>query len=294
MPENVMECPLCASRASRLFDRRYFHDREVINCLCLNCGLVYQSPRMTETETAEFYAEEYRLVQEGNTNPTARNMSAQEGRAKSLVDFIMPVLPVVSRHLDIGCSLGILIQHVRARYQNQSVGVEPGEMHRLLAQKKGLKIYPSLQELERSGETNFDLISLSHVLEHLPDPVGYLTHLREFQLSPGGVLLLEVPNLYAHDSFEVAHLCAFSSHTLMEVLRRSGFEIIKIIKHGQPNSSILPLFLTSLCRPAAEPDLGPVRPEHGVAWKRQIGMLRRQVLGWLFPSQAWLKVREER
>jgi len=287
MPEDVTTCALCGSTRSAPFDRRAFRGRPVTNRICLNCGLVYQSPRMTASEADAFYAEEYRLLQEGSAGPTARNVTVQKARAESLAEFVQPLLPSVSRHLDIGCSLGILLRHFREKYQGQAVGVEPGEAHRIQAQKEGLNVYASLEELEKACEERFDLVSMSHVLEHLPDPVGYLAHLRTAILSPDGRLLLEVPNLYAHDSFEVAHLFAFSPHTLTETLRRSGFEVVKFEQHGRPNSALFPLYLTILCRPAAQPDLAPVRPERGVARKRRIGMLWRRVLSRLFPHRVW-------
>jgi 2-polyprenyl-3-methyl-5-hydroxy-6-metoxy-1,4-benzoquinol methylase len=288
MPEDVRTCTLCGSNRSALFDHHSFRGRKVTNRICLNCGLVYQSPRMTESEAAAFYADEYRLLQEGSTDPTTRNISIQNARAALLYDFIQPVLTTVSRHLDIGSSMGILLQHIRGDYHNQTVGVEPGEAHRMHARKEGLTVYATLEDLEKTGEARFDLVSMSHVLEHLPDPVGYLTHLRECVLTPAGWLLLEVPNLYAHDSFEVAHLYAFSPHTLQEVLHKSGFDILKFEKRGRPNSALLPLFLTVLCRPAQQPGTRPIRPERGVALKRRMGMFRRRILTRLFPQRAWL------
>ena len=288
MPETVMQCPLCGGGGSRPFDRGEFHGHLVENHICRACGLVYQSPRMTESESAEFYAEEYRLLQEGSADPTARNMAAQDKRAGSLLEFTRPVIPAVSRHLDIGCSMGILLQHFLSNYHDQAVGVEPGEAHRLRAREKGFTVYASLEELEKAGEAPFDLVSMAHVLEHLPDPVGYLVHLRQCLLAEAGWLLLEVPNLYAHNSFELAHLIAFSRHTLHETLRRAGFQIIKLEKHGRPNSELFPLFLTALCRPVAQADLAPVRPEHGVAFKRRLGMLRRWLLERVLPGRAWL------
>jgi SAM-dependent methyltransferase len=288
MPEDVRTCALCGSDRSAPFDHRSFRGRKVTNRICLDCGLVYQSPRMTEAEAAAFYADEYRLLQEGSSDPTARNMTVQNARASSLHDFIQPVLPAISRHLDIGCSMGILLRHFQGAYHNQAVGVEPGEAHRIHACKEGLTVYATLEDLEKAGEARFDLVSMSHVLEHLPDPVGYLTHLRERVLTPAGWLLLEVPNLYAHDSFEVAHLVAFSLHTLREVLHKSGFDIVRFEKHGRPNSALLPLFLTVLCRPPRQPGTRPIRPERGVALKRRVGMLWRRILARLFPQRAWI------
>ena len=289
MPENVAGCSLCASNRSRLFDRRLFRGIEVVNRRCLNCGLVYQSPRMTEAETASFYIKEYRLLQEGSADPTVRNLAIQKARAGSLVDFVRDTIPAISNHLDIGSSLGILLQHFQAYYHSKPIGVEPGEAHRIYARNEGLVVYASIEELEMNRQASFDLVSLSHVLEHLPNPIVYLESLRKSLLAPDGWLLLEVPNLYAHDSFEVAHLFAFSPHTLREVICRSGFEIVKFEKHGRPTSAILPLYLTALCRPASQLDIRPVRPERGVTLKRRMGMLRRHILEQLMPAQAWLK-----
>lgn len=289
MPEDVLNCPLCGSDRGQFFDRREFRGQVVTNRLCQECGLVYQSPRMTDAESATFYAEEYRLLYEGTADPTARNVTVQRARAESLYTFARPVVEKVTRHLDIGCSLGSLLQRFAETYHCQPVGIEPGGVHRAHARKEGLTVYASLEELAKVGEGRFDLISMSHVLEHLPDPVGYLTYLRESLLDPAGWLLLEVPNLYAHDSFEVAHLLAFSPHTLRETLCKSGFDIAKFERHGRPNSELIPLYLTVLCRCAPQMRLSPVCPEQWVGFKRRLGMLRRRVLEKIFPKRAWIQ-----
>jgi len=289
MPENVRTCLLCGSDRSRLFDQREFRGHSVINRLCLNCGLVYQSPRMTEAEANVFYAEEYRLFNEGSDDPTSRNLKDQRGRAESLYTFIQSVVPGVSRHLDIGCSFGLLLQRFAESYHNQPLGIEPGVGHRTHANKEGLTVYATLDELEKREKERFDLVSLSHVLEHLPDPVGYLVHLRETLMDKVGWLLLEVPNLYAHDSFEVAHLVSYSRRTLMQTLEKAGFEIVRLERHGRPRSKLLPLYLTVLARPLpGAPRTWNLLPEKRVAFKRRVGMLRRRLLERLFPKQAWL------
>ncbi len=288
MTEIVQHCPLCGGDHSRLFDHRSFRGQVVVNRICQDCGFVFQSPRMTEAELDVFYAKEYRLLQEGSTEPTVRNINVQKKRAGMLLDFVSSAIPLLSRQLDIGCSIGILLQQFQGAYHDRVVGVEPGEVHRLLAHNDGLTVYASLEELEKAEEARFDLISMSHVLEHLSDPIGYLTHLRESILVPDGWLLLEVPNLYAHDLFEVGHFYAFSPHTLFEVLRQSGFIVIMFKKHGRPNSQIIPLYLTALCRPALKLDFSPVSPERGVVYKRYTGMFKRRVMTRLFPKFAWV------
>ncbi len=289
MRKAVPFCPLCQSGRSKLFDRREFKGQEVVNRLCLDCGMVYQSPRMDEEETATFYASEYRLLNEGSTAPTSRNSAVQQARAEHLASFVRPKINTLNRHLDIGCSMGMLLKQFVQEYHCQPFGIEPGDAHRKQAQEHGLIVFASIEELEKDSEASFDLISMSHVLEHLSDPIGTLTHLRESLMSPDGWLLVEVPNLYVHDSFEVAHTLAFSEHTLKETFRQSGFEVVQFKKHGIPNSALLELFMTALCRAAESPDLAPIRPEHRVTVKRKAGMVWRHVLERINPQQAWLK-----
>ncbi len=288
MTEQVRACPLCGYDWSELFDRREFRGQNVTNRLCLNCGLVYQSPRMTESESAAFYAEEYRLLYEGSAGPTARNLADQRGRAESLYVFSRSSITTIRNHLDIGCSVGLLLRHFQEAYHCRSVGIEPNEIHRAHARKEGLEVYATLDELEKHEKEHFDLISMAHVLEHLPEAVSYLVRLRERFLAFGGWLLLEVPNLYAHDSFEIAHLVSYSPHTLTQVLEKAGFHVRKLEQHGRPRSRLLPLYISLLAQPApASHRAFILRPERRVKVKRRFGMLRRRILERLFPRQAW-------
>ena len=154
-----------------------------------------------------------------------------------------------------------------------------------------MPVYPSLAELEAAGEAAFDLISLAHVLEHIPDPVQYLAGLRKW-LTPNGWLLIEVPNLYGHDCFEVAHPVSYSPHTLRQVLIQAGFQAAQQRIHGQPRSAIIPLYITVLAAAMQAPEPVQPVPENGVRRKRQFALVRRSLQTRLFPSRAWLPVSE--
>ncbi|MBU2609590.1 MAG: class I SAM-dependent methyltransferase [Chloroflexi bacterium] len=285
MSEDVHACPLCGSNQSSLFDRRAFRGLEVVNCLCRACELVYMSPRMSEAEAAEFYQAEYRQLYQGDENPIAKDFATQTARADSLLSFVKLHAPAVTRHLDIGCSTGLILQGFQKYYCCQAVGIEPGDAYRTYARKQGLTVYATLDELKTWPELPFDLITMSHVLEHLPDPAAYLAHLREKVLASDGWLVLEVPNLYCHDSFEVAHLVSYSAHTLSQIVIKAGFGIVAVEKHGRPRSDLLPLYITLLARPAEQ--TWSLHPERFVALKRRVGLLRRRILERLFPQKAW-------
>jgi SAM-dependent methyltransferase len=151
---------------------------------------------------------------------------------------------------------------------------------------------PSVDELVAAKLPRFDLVSLSHVLEHLPDPVGMLRQIREHLLSEDGLLLLEVPNFYAHDSYELAHLACYTPHTLKAVLHQAGYEVVHFERHGVPRSDLLKLYLTVLARPISQPEPKAVRPERWVSAKRKLAMLYRRIVQKFFPQRAWLPLPE--
>ncbi len=287
MTEIVEYCPLCGSMGSSLFDQREFRGYPVSNRICRGCGLVYQSPRMTHTEGQAFYEAEYRLLYQGQEGPNPKDLAVQAARAKVALEYVRKQTTSTSRILDIGCSTGMLLQQFQTHYQAQAFGVEPGKVYRQYAQSLGLEVYSSLDELQLAGGSRFNLVSMMHVLEHLPNPLEYLQNLREKYLEPDGWLLLEVPNLYAHDCFEVAHLISFSAHTLAQVVTKAGYRVVQFRAHGQPRSQLIPLYLTLLSRPDSNASFSS-KPDHLMRTKRQVGFIRRWFVERLFPERAWL------
>ncbi len=292
MNEEVQHCPLCDNTQSASFDQRTFRGQRVTNRICTTCGLVYQSPRMSLDELGKFYEAEYRQLYQSNQGPDAKDLAIQHSRAASLLTFTQKQVDHISNHLDIGCSAGSLLLRMQQEYNCKSVGIEPGNAYRTYASAQNLTVYESLESLQSSADIRFDLISMAHVLEHLPRPGEYLAHLRETLLTENGHLLIEVPNLYAHDSFEVAHLVSFSPHTLAQTVQKAGFEIVHFEQHGRPRSKLLPLYLTMLARPSTNSGRFQFELEKNVQQKRRLGLLRRRALTRLFPRQAWISVEQ--
>jgi 2-polyprenyl-3-methyl-5-hydroxy-6-metoxy-1,4-benzoquinol methylase len=294
MPEIVSNCLLCGGERSQLFDRRSFGGIVVENRICQSCGFVFQSPRMTAIETEEFYATEYRQLYQGSSGPNPKDLAIQKLRAVSLVSFVRKQVNEVTRLLDIGCSAGLLMQAFNQAFGCHPVGIEPGIAYREYAAKTGFRIFESLGDLQSAGEAGFDLINMAHVLEHLPNPVAYLVELREKILSPEGRLLIEVPNLYMHDSFEVAHLSSFSEHTLIQMIQKAGYDMVCMEKHGRPRSKILPYYLVMLCQPTSSKRKIALHRERHVRIKRQTGLLYRRIVRRFFPALAWRKLPDEK
>ena len=105
------------------------------------------------------------------------------------------------------------------------------------AQNIGLKIKIGSLEDANYPDNQFDLITMNHVIEHLPNPVETLKECLRV-LKPGGKLMMVTPNInaYGHTKFKSAwrglevprHLNIFSVKSLSEAIRRAGFGILNI------------------------------------------------------------------
>lgn len=294
-PATKLHCPLCGNSKATVISELDSFGFKVRYYLCQTCGFVFQNPGESAAADPVFYEETYRKLYQATEEPTAKDLRQQRLRAEYQLNLMQQHgVCRLWRALDIGASSGTLMQTVHEAYGPELIGVEPGNAYRQLAEEKGFKVYPSLEQL-RSGETaKFDLVTMMHVLEHLEDPLGTLREVRTHLLEDHGFLLVEVPNFYAHDSYELAHLSCFTEHTLTEMLRQAGYKIMHTRKHGYPRSETLELYLTVLAIPELDSaDNLSIDPEQNVALKRSLGTLKRKLLTKLMPGKTWLPLEDQ-
>lgn len=287
-------CPFCISNKARFFHTASSFGYQVRYYQCTICGLIFQDQQESQAADPDFYAQTYRTIYQQTESPTAKDLRVQKQRAEHTLQWIMMQgIPNVDRALDIGASAGVFLDEIRSQLQCNVMGVEPGEVYRAFAQDKGLTIFPSLNDLKRQTVNKFDLISLMHVLEHLPDPLASLEDLRTSLLQSNGYLLIEVPNFYAHDSYELAHLVCFTPFSLKQLVKQAGFKIIATRLHGFPRSKLLPLYITLLASPnQGNQDTKKIKRDLCVRQKRTFAMFHRRVVQKLFPHMAWLPLKD--
>lgn len=97
--------------------------------------------------------------------------------------------------LDIGAGTGDFLQVAKNKGW-KTYGVEPNVQARKLAQEKGLELLSSIEAYENM---QFDVITLWHVLEHIPNLNKCLNQLQKL-LKPGGLLVIALPNYKSWDA----------------------------------------------------------------------------------------------
>jgi 2-polyprenyl-3-methyl-5-hydroxy-6-metoxy-1,4-benzoquinol methylase len=100
--------------------------------------------------------------------------------------------------LDVGCGTGDFLQV--AKQNNWIVsGIEPNENARALANKKTNNSVFEIEQLLKFDSESFDVITLWHVLEHLPKLNEHISILKRL-LKPNGRLVIAVPNYKSFDA----------------------------------------------------------------------------------------------
>jgi 2-polyprenyl-3-methyl-5-hydroxy-6-metoxy-1,4-benzoquinol methylase len=157
------------------------------------------------------------------------------------------------RLLDVGCSNGNLLQtfhSLRPRWKLSGAELVDQWKETVLA-LPGVEAFYSGANPAYAGR--FDVISLSHVLEHIPDPVPFLKAISG-HLTPGGRLLLAVPNLRQNPSDLIIadHCSHFDEDSLAYVAGMAGLGIELLSSTMLPKELVTVL---SLRRPVCAPDV---------------------------------------
>ncbi|MBZ0299527.1 MAG: class I SAM-dependent methyltransferase [Anaerolineae bacterium] len=225
---------------------------------CRVCGLVYMTPRPTESAIARFYDTVYAA-----SGAADAFESDQHERTNDLLDRTMPYLDGVSTPslLDIGCGRGQFL----VAAQQRGWRVYGSELSAVAARAAsdhlgGVPIHHG-DFRSMTLDDSLDMVSLLEVLEHLRAPVDYLRAAAGL-IRPGGVLLLEVPNVasweyYAaralrqdYRGFIIEHLYYFTPALMSRLLADLGLEVCHMSSRHATASLPNPLADLRALRPA--------------------------------------------
>lgn len=218
-------CIACGSDQNELFIQ--YDDYTLLKCT--KCGLAFSDYNLSKQETEKYYNEydyKYLIKYEEQAIFRARNILAK-----------LKKYGIMGNILDIGSGCGFFLKTAR-EYNWNTLGIElsAGACDYSIS-KYGLKVLNSDVRDANLKKNFFDVISLQHILEHLPEPNSVLFELKD-KLKDDGILIIVVPNTssfmskYAGSNWlclaEKTHLFHYNKTALKEVLLKSGFRAIEI------------------------------------------------------------------
>ncbi len=202
--ETLGQCPICQSqeREHHLRCKDHTVSGELFDIQeCSSCSFRYTDPRPPEERIGDYYeSEDY--ISHSNTSKgpintlykLARNYTIRKKHAR--VKKLAQGLPL--RILDHGCGTGEFLAHCKKKgWETQ--GLEPDEGARAQASELlGEQVEPP-EKLNELPEDRFTIITLWHVLEHVPRLQETVKDLKRV-LDPKGTLVIAVPNCSSYDA----------------------------------------------------------------------------------------------
>ncbi|MEE9606265.1 MAG: class I SAM-dependent methyltransferase [Myxococcota bacterium] len=232
-------CPLCGVDRPRLLSRgRDFEyatsDDEFAFQLCAGCGVAYLDPRPHASELERIYPEAYASYHFAEPRFTLRVRALLESwRARAFARR----LPAKADILDAGCGGPGFLESLRRLGRPGWTLWGNDVSGRVLAdlERRGFRTLPGRFEEIGDSAAGFDAIFFKQVIEHLEDPKAVIANAARL-LRPGGLLVLETPNLDAWDArcfrerhwggyHFPRHWTLFTPRTLAEQGRAIGFEL---------------------------------------------------------------------
>jgi SAM-dependent methyltransferase len=217
-----MNCKLCLNTGLDVVSRQDSKTGSPLAIVvCNNCGLVQQRIPPAESDLRFYYSHNYRIDYKQTFAPREKHILRAASAAKNRFNFLFDQglykpAAISPKFLDVGAGGGEVV-YAAQRHGFDAIGLEPNQGYSEFARDQyGVRV--ETMHLDQLEEQDFDLITMFHVLEHLPNPARAIEFVYR-KLRPGGYLMIEVPNIEQADAspaniFFKAHIWYFSRATL--------------------------------------------------------------------------------
>ena len=206
---------------------------------CDSCQMIYLYPPLSEEEEKLFYKKEFekfmtdRSGGDKDWSTPKKHFQSNQDEVKRRMSWLNPHLFEGMKVLEIGCSSGFMLDALRGKGV-EVYGVDPSEVFIDFARSNSLAVYKNFEELIKEHDHAFDLILHYYVLEHIRNPVEFISRYMQC-LCAEGKMICEVPNatdplieLYRVPAFDrfywsCAHHWYFNRESLSSVLNETGY-----------------------------------------------------------------------
>ena len=239
-------CNLCQSQNFKILYR--INNLRVVKCA--KCNLIFVNPRLNEKALLQMYENDYfhRKVYAPNSRGFYGYVDYLSDKKNIIKTFenVFEYLKAYKKKgklLDVGCAFGFFLDLARKKGW-ETMGLEPSSQAcSYIRDKLNLLVHQgTLSKVILPPET-FDLITMFDVIEHLRDPLAGLVKINR-SLKYGGLLAVttaDADSLLARILGQRLedirrtneHLYIFSRETIVAMLKKCGFKVLKIKSYGK-------------------------------------------------------------
>lgn len=227
------KCPICSGKKFLQIEKYHgrsnlFRNKQLVTCALCTCKSIY--PVISNDKLNDYNSSYWENAQ--SDDEEARK--CYYAQAISRIEYIKLYLKELSKLeiLDIGAGQGFIFDILKLGKNdiNYSAVEMDKSIHNELNQKGIKNIYSSWKEIKNY---QFDLIILSHVIEHFREPVLYLREIKQL-LKKRGCIFIEVPNRDdIHKENLEPHLLVFNEKSLKRLIKEIGMQIMDFRSVGR-------------------------------------------------------------
>lgn len=196
---------------------------------CAQCGMVYADSAACQADYDQYYAQ-FSKYEDEKTASGGGYSDNDRRRLDVVASFLASHAAPGDRLLDIGCANGGMLEACAAHGFTDLTGVDPSPASIRHVRERGFNGEAmNIAQLSPATLGTFDVIILSHVLEHVFDVSSTLATLRSL-LSDRGLLYIEVPDAAGYLTHPAVPFYYFDSEHINH-FNRSMLETMAVL-HG--------------------------------------------------------------
>lgn len=249
-----MKCNFCKNdnyeKVLSQHDTMCYVDKKIFTLIkCKECGLITIENKPTQEEMSKYYENNYYAYSDSESiisklKKTFLDMSTKLpflSKRFLLNELYIKAKKEQSYIFDIGCGNGSALLRSKKLGFTKLFGTEIDKNNCEKLLKKGIVIYQTYDFTTLDIKEKFDVIRMSHTLEHMYNPTQAISKSYEL-LNDQGILLVAVPNF---NSFAArvfgkyfcglqlpTHLYHFDKKVITKILKENNFRIENTFTNG--------------------------------------------------------------
>ena len=234
----VIKCPICDGHKTFFksvyrHKHDYFSNKKIYGCN--NCGLYFVNPKIEDSKLNKYNSSYHENAHQGHK----RNKKLEaffSGISKLRIEIIKNNSLFKENSnlkvLEVGPGPGAFAKEWLKYFPNSKYyAIESDKILHNQLKKNGINI---IDNVDNKWNVFFDLIVISHVLEHVNDPLEFLNNYTK-TLKKGGLIFLEVPcSDFMHKAIDEPHLLFFEKIPIKKMIKNLKLDLIKLGYYGTP------------------------------------------------------------